>query len=65
MKIARFEDIDAWRVARELVQRVYEVSEKGEVGEEFNNLYDSAVQVKSLIGGFIRYLRADRSSIKS
>lgn len=123
MKIQRFEDIDAWRAARELVQRVYLVSAEGELvkdyglrdqirraavsamaniaegfdsqsdGEfihfliyarrsasevqshlyvaldqryvtqqDFDNLYDSAVKVKNLISGFIRYLRSDPTS---
>ncbi len=125
VKITRFEDIDAWRGARELVQRLYQVSEQGEfvkdfglrdqirrasvsvmaniaegfdshsdgefihfliyarrsasevqshlyvaldqryvTREEFDKLYDGAVQVKNLISGFIRYLRGDRASIK-
>ena len=34
------------------------------VCKEFDKLYDRAVQVKSLISGFIRYLRSDGASGK-
>ena len=35
MKITRFEDIDAWKEARELVQRIYQVSENGGLAKDF------------------------------
>jgi hypothetical protein len=33
VKIERFEDIEAWKAARELVQLVYRASEKGELAK--------------------------------
>lgn len=35
MKIERFEDIEAWQVARELCRAVYGVISKGELGKSF------------------------------
>jgi uncharacterized protein YcaQ len=64
MKITRFEDIDAWKEARELAQRIYQVSETGKLAnitrQEFDCLYQMAIKVKNLISGFIRYLRGNR-----
>jgi len=125
VKITRFEDIDAWKEARELVQRIYQVSENGGLAKDFglrdqmrragvsvmanvaegfdsqsdsefiqfliyarrsasevqshlyvaldqgyitqqgfDDLYDRAVAVKNLIGGFIRYLRGQGAAAK-
>ncbi len=35
-KIERFEDIDAWRKARELTKAIYEVTAQGKIGAEFS-----------------------------
>lgn len=32
--------------------------------EEFDNLYNRAIEVKNLVSGFIRYLREHRASTK-
>jgi len=119
MKIERFEDIEAWKIARELTQQIYNVTNKGQFvrdhglqsqiqraavsimanvaegfdansddefvrflryalrsatevqshlyvaadqgyisKDEFTQLYDQATEVKKLIAGFIRYLKA-------
>jgi four helix bundle protein len=34
MKIERFEEIEAWQVARELTKQVYEVSRRGDFGRD-------------------------------
>lgn len=125
MKIERFEDIEAWKAARELVHLVYQASAKGELArdfglrdqmrraavsvmaniaegfdgqsdgafiqfliyarrsasevqshlyvaldqgyvtrQEFDTVYERAVQAKNLISGFMRYLHSDRASTK-
>ena len=35
VKIERFEDIEAWKLARELMTRVYDVTDKGEFARDF------------------------------
>src|SRR5437867_10546858 len=35
MKIERFEDIEAWKLARELTRRIYDTTEKGEFARDF------------------------------
>lgn len=35
MKIERFEDIEAWKLARELTTRVYDVTDKGAFARDF------------------------------
>ncbi len=35
MKITRFEDLEAWKAARELTRTVYELSKKGEFSKDF------------------------------
>lgn len=57
--------IYARRSASEVQSHLYvALDQRYLTGEEFDNLYDWAVQVKNLISGFIRYLRTDRSSTK-
>ena len=35
VKIERFEDIEAWKLARDLTRRVYETTDKGEFARDF------------------------------
>src|SRR5437867_10268869 len=35
MKIERFEDIEAWKLARELTRRIYDTTEKGAFANDF------------------------------
>ncbi|MBM4294383.1 MAG: four helix bundle protein [Deltaproteobacteria bacterium] len=35
MKIVRFEDIEAWRKARELTKFIYEITAKGDISRDF------------------------------
>jgi hypothetical protein len=44
VKIERFEDIEAWKKAREIAQQVYSVTCSGDFARDFS--------------GFIRYLRS-------
>ena len=34
-RINRFEDIDAWKKARELTKRIYEITSQGDLSREF------------------------------
>ena len=34
-KIERFEDIDAWKKARELTKNIYEITAKGDISKDF------------------------------
>jgi hypothetical protein len=52
--IRRFEEIEAWQRARQLVREIY-LSEK-----EFGALREAAIEVKRLIGGFMGCLRRSR-----
>jgi len=73
-KITAFEDIDAWRGARELTRLVYSLSGKGTFSRDFglrNQICRAAVSIMSNIaegyesdsrGAFIRYLRIAKGS---
>ncbi|RKX61201.1 MAG: hypothetical protein DRP37_04265 [Thermodesulfobacteriota bacterium] len=50
MKIERFENIEAWQLARELTGRVY--------GLNFRMYIDHAGRTRAAIRGFIKYLLA-------
>src|SRR5215204_3249757 len=56
--IIRFEDLDAWRLARELTQEVYRVTGNGEFSRDFgltNQIRKASVSVMSNIAeGFER-----------
>ena len=77
VKIKRFEDIEAWKKARELTQEIYAVSNEGSFARDFglrdqirraavsvisNSLYRMATEAGNLIGGFMRYLTKGGSS---
>ena len=49
----------ALRSATEVQSHLYVAVDQGYIsGEDFTQLYDQATEVKSLIAGFIRYLKA-------
>jgi hypothetical protein len=56
--IKRFEDIEAWQAARELMWMVYGLSTRGGFAKDYQT-YAQAVKTKGLIGGFIRYLEGE------
>ena len=62
MKIERFEDIEAWKEARKLVNLIYDISDEGQFPRDFslkNQIRSAAVSIMSNISeGF------DRSSNK-
>jgi len=74
MKITRFEDIDAWKEARELAQRIYHVSESGKLAKDLglrDQMRRAAVSVMANIaegfdsqsdGEFIQFLIYARRS---
>ena len=35
MRIERFEEIEGWKLARELTQKVYEITKQGEFAKDF------------------------------
>jgi four helix bundle protein len=57
--------IYARRSASEVQSHLYVALDRGYVTrQEFDNVYDRAVQAKNLISGFVRYLRSDRAFTK-
>ncbi len=58
MKIERFEDIDAWKDARKLVDMIYDISDKGDFSKDFslkNQVCSASVSIMSNISeGFDR-----------
>jgi four helix bundle protein len=46
MKISRFEEIEAWQLARELAQKVYEITRK----EKFSRDFELKRQIQSAAG---------------
>ena len=61
MKIERFEDIEAWRLARELTRKAYRLyvalDEEYISSGEFKEVYDQAGRTRAAVRGFINYLR--------
>ena len=53
MKIDRFEDIEAWKLARKLTRQVYALTRK----EEFQMVYALAGETRACTKGFIKYLQ--------
>src|SRR5262245_4260627 len=57
-RLARFEDVDAWKVARELTKSVYEITSSGEFARDFglrDQIRHAAVSILSNIAeGFER-----------
>ncbi|MBS1271715.1 MAG: hypothetical protein MAGBODY4_00847 [Candidatus Marinimicrobia bacterium] len=48
MKIERFEDIEAWKMARELTQRIYSLTQNGNFAKDFglkNQITRAAVSI--------------------
>jgi four helix bundle protein len=79
-KIERFEDIEAWKEARKLVNMIYDISSEGEFLKDFNlknQIRNAAVSIMSNISEgfdrgtnkeFIQFLvvaRASASEVKS
>lgn len=74
MKITRFEDIEAWKLARTLTQKVYQLTRKGEFSKDFglkNQIRDaSGSSMHNIAEGFdaesnaefIRFLRYAKRS---
>ena len=62
MKIERFEDIEAWQLARELTRKVYGLTKKPKFARDFGlkrqiqDVYDHAGPTRAAIRGFIKYL---------
>jgi len=80
MRIERFEDIEAWREARKLVNVIYDISDNGDFSRDFylrNQIRGASVSIMSNISEgfdrgtnkeFIQFLtiaRASTSEVKS
>jgi four helix bundle protein len=80
MKIERFEDIDAWKEARKLVNMIYDISGEGQFSQDFslrNQIRSASVSIMSNIaegfernsdkefGQFLVIARASASEVKS
>lgn len=61
MKVTRFEDLECWQAARELVKRVYEVSQEGALSKDWDarsQFRRASVSVMNNIAeGFARYYK--------
>jgi hypothetical protein len=71
VRIERFEDIEAWQLARELTRKVYALTKKDKFARDFGlkgqiqDVYDHAGRTRATIRGFIKYLLAyDQSQRK-
>ena len=64
MKIERFEDIEAWQLARELTRKVDKLTKNARFARDFGlkgqiqDVYDFAGRTRATIRGFIKYLLA-------
>jgi len=56
MKIERFEDIDAWQLARELTRKVYCLTKKLEFAKDYD-VDEQARRTRAAVRGFINYLK--------
>lgn len=67
MKIERFEDMEAWQLARELTRMVYRLTRKPAFEKDFglkrqiqeaagSAMYEQARRTRAAIRGFINYL---------
>jgi len=62
VRIDRFENIEAWQLARELTRMVYDLNRKTKFArdfglrEQFQDAYDHAAHTQAAIRGFICYL---------
>jgi four helix bundle protein len=80
MKIERFEDIDAWKESRKLVNKIYDISNNGQFYKDFalrNQIRSASVSIMANIAEgfdrgtnkeFIQFLtiaRASTSEVKS
>ena len=63
MKIERFEDIEAWQLARELTRKVYRLTKKPGFEKNYGlkrqikDVYEQARRTRAAVRGFINYLR--------
>jgi len=57
MRIERFEDIEAWKEARKLVNTIYDISDKEEFSRDFglkNQIRNASVSVMSNIASPVK-----------
>ncbi len=57
MKITRFEDIEVWKLARELVNDIYKITEKSPFDKDYglkNQITRASVSIMSIAEGFER-----------
>ena len=57
MRIERFEDIEAWREARKLVNVIYDISDNGDFSRDFylrNQIRGASVSIMSNIAGPVK-----------
>lgn len=61
MKVTRFEDLECWQAARELVKRVYEVSQEGALSKDWDAISQfrraSVSVMNNIAEGFARYYK--------
>lgn len=62
-KITRFEDLNCWKEARDLVKKIYKISEKAEFGKDYglkDQVRRASVSIMTNIAeGFSRFHRND------
>lgn len=61
MKVTRFEDLECWQAARELVKRVYEASQEGALSKDWDAISQfrraSISVMNNIAEGFARYYK--------
>jgi len=60
MAISRFEDIEAWQVARDLTQRIYKATTQGQFARDYglrDQLQRAAVSVTANVVYPVKYVR--------
>lgn len=64
-KIEKFEGIQSWQKARELVKQVYRITKNTQFAKDsendFHSLYISADEVSRMIQGFSNYLKNSKT----
>jgi hypothetical protein len=68
LKIVRFEDIEAWQLARELTRKVYSLTKKTSFSRDYGlmkqiqDVYNHAGRTRAAIRGFVKYLLSYKQS---
>lgn len=68
--IKRFEDIEAWQLARELTRKVYRLTKKPRFEKDYGlkrqiqDVYEQARRTRAAVRGFINYLKKYQTRVE-